>query len=251
MGETLSALEIRDNVYFYNPDLFPHLQPLIQNHQIITQELHAALLTKIIQPESENGAKLSGLWCGDKAMDEFFAKNKGEEGWIHWWSVHSSNPHTQWTVYPLVHEGELATENCRLLPETSRLLSQVKGIRVAGFSRLEPKAIIETHTGFTGREYGALTFHLGLLIPPTGCVLRCGPKKHEWRRAGQVIIFDDTYPHSAENMSDQQRIVLYVDFKIPEDVLPSLPPINVADSSDEDNEQVSDNRELQSDPQQS
>ena len=29
-------------------------------------------------------------------------------------------------------------------------------------------------------------------------------------------MFDDTYPHSAWNDSDSERIILYIDFKVPE-----------------------------------
>jgi hypothetical protein len=39
---------------------------------------------------------------------------------------------------------------------------------------------------------------------------------HHWRKAGEVIVFDDTYPHSAWNDSDSERIILYIDFKVPE-----------------------------------
>lgn len=31
----------------------------------------------------------------------------------------------------------------------------------------------------------------------------------------EVIVFDDTHPHSAWNDSDSERIILYIDFKIP------------------------------------
>jgi len=166
-------------------------------------------------------------------MDEFFSKNKGEEGWIHWWSVDSNHPHADWTVFPLVHQGQLATQNCQLLPETAAVLSATPGIRVAGFSRLQPHSLIETHTGFTGRRYGALTFHLGLIVPPQGCCLRCGPKRYDWKSAGESIIFDDTYPHSAENNSDSERIVLYIDFRIPDEIAASLPPIETYDDDDD------------------
>jgi hypothetical protein len=47
-------------------------------------------------------------------------------------------------------------------------------------------------------------------------VLFTPPSVHHWRKAGEVIVFDDTYPHSAWNDSDSERIILYIDFKVPE-----------------------------------
>jgi hypothetical protein len=97
----------------------------------------------------------------------------------------------------------------QLCPQTTRLLEQVPGIRVAGFSRIQPRSGIDTHKGFTGttrllardwhhravlschrpcahglclwlwvvgRMYGALAYHLGLLIPSSGASLVCGPE---------------------------------------------------------------------------
>jgi len=234
MGVVESSLDT-DNKHFYETSLFPHFEQLILNHEIIAQELKRALLTKVVQPDEENGARLSGVWCGNSTMDEFFSKNKGKEGWLHWWSVDDDRPHESWTVFPLILKGEFATENCKLLPETSRLLSQVEGIRVAGFSRLKPKSSIDPHFGFTGRRYGALAFHLGLVIPFFGCSLKVGPKKHEWTQPGQAIIFDDTYLHSARNDSNEERIILYIDFLIPEDVIPKLPEMSPVPSDTEDN----------------
>lgn len=213
-----------NNIYFYDPTLFQDFSVLIKNHNIITNELIAAMTARQINIDEENGQKLFGTWCENEKMSEFFNKNKTVSGWLHWWTA-EEKPHKDWTVFPLVYEGILATENCKLVPETAKLLSQVPGIRVAGFSLLKPNAIIETHCGFTGRRYGALTFHLGLIIPPNSCTLTCGPKTHKWTKQGESIVFDDTFPHSATNSSNEKRVVLYIDFKIPKDVESKLPEI--------------------------
>jgi len=53
---------------------------------------------------------------------------------------------------------------------------------------------------------------------------------------GEIIIFDDTFPHCAWNRSKQERIILYIDFKIPEDIASSLPPPQIYESSDDEAE---------------
>jgi len=213
-----------DNKHFFDPSLFPQFNFLITQQSIISSELNHALRSKIVLSEIENGSKLSGAWCEDKIMEEFYIRNKDEEGWLHWWSTHNpEKPNDDWTVFGLVHKGKYMTENCKKCPKTVELLSQIPGIRVAGFSRLQPKAGIETHCGFTGRRYGALAFHLGLVIPKEGAWLKCGEDTHYWKKAGDVLIFDDTFPHSAWNESDQERIILYIDFMISEENEKKLP----------------------------
>jgi len=225
-----------DSKYFYDPELFPHLKLLTDNREVIAKELALAMMSKIVPLDQENGAEISGVWCDDKVFKDFYDRTKGEEGWLHWWSVNNPNqPNDQWTIFGLMHNEKFMTENCNRCPQTAELLSRVPGIRVAGFSRIQPRAGIDTHKGFTGRRYGSLAYHLGLLIPPTGAWLQCGPEIHHWRKAGEVIVFDDTYPHAAWNESDQERIILYIDFKIPKDVLASLGGPGEADSDSDDN----------------
>jgi len=228
-----------DNVFFYDPALFPQFQILSDNRNVITAELTRALQSQIVRPDTENGAELSGVWCEDKVFDDFYARTKNVEGWLHWWSVNNPHqPNNDWTIFGLLNGGQYMTENCKKCPETTKLLAQIPGLRVAGFSRMQPSSGIATHKGFTGRRYGALAYHLGLLIPPSGARLVCGPETHHWSKAGEVIVFDDTFPHSAWNDSDQERVILYIDFKIPEAVLDKLGEIPVEhetyESSDEE-----------------
>ncbi|KAL6042111.1 Lipid A hydroxylase LpxO [Balamuthia mandrillaris] len=232
-----------DNLYFYDPELFPHLNVLRENRHIIVEELQRARLTKVIRPEQENGAELSGSWCNDQIFDDFYNRTKDEQGWLHWWSVDTPDiPNQDWTIFGLMHGGKYMTENCKLCPRTTELLERVPNIRVAGFSRLVPHSGIDTHKGFTGRRYGALAFHLGLVIPSEGCCLKCGPEVFNWSKAGDVLVFDDTFPHSAWNESGEERIILYIDFKIPEETLELLGPAPCvySDSEEEDEDEDDD-----------
>eukprot|EP01088_Endostelium_zonatum_P020465 TRINITY_DN7567_c0_g1_i1.p1 TRINITY_DN7567_c0_g1~~TRINITY_DN7567_c0_g1_i1.p1 ORF type:complete len:314 (+),score=113.51 TRINITY_DN7567_c0_g1_i1:66-1007(+) len=213
-----------DNLKFYHPELFPHLDILRRNLDVILEELKSARLTKIVKPEEENGSKLSGVWCEDKAMEEFYNKTKQEEGWLHWWSVNNDQPNQDWTIFGLyTHKGGYMDENCKKCPKTKQILTQIPGIRVAGFSRIQPKSGIDTHKGFTGRKYGSLAWHLGLIIPPNGDAwLTCGSDTHRWQKPGEVIVFDDTFPHSAWNSAESERIIFYIDFMIPKEVEEAL-----------------------------
>lgn len=231
MGSELSRIvpaEI-DNVRFYDPALFPRLRPVIDNCETILEELKEVLGVMTINPAEENGAEISGIWCEDDKFDAFYQRTKAQEGWMHWWNTESvQKPSAQWTVFGLIQKGLKMDANCKLCPKTTEILSQIPDIRVAGFSRIQPHSGIDDHCGFTGRSYGALVFHLGLIIPPGGtATLTCDRMEHAWQQPGEVIIFDDTFVHSAHNGSGEDRIVLYIDFALrpeDEDLLPSLPP---------------------------
>ena len=104
-----------DNKYFYDPALFTHLQLLTDNCEVIANELSLALQSKIVPLDKENGAELSGVWCEDKVFDDFYDRTKGEEGWLHWWSVNNpEKPNNDWTIFGMMHGGKYMTENCKV-----------------------------------------------------------------------------------------------------------------------------------------
>ena len=57
-----------------------------------------------------------------------------------------------------------------------------------------------------------LRCHLGLTIPKD-CYLLVNDKKGYWEQ-GICMVFDDTYVHSAVNNSDEQRVILLLDFGV-------------------------------------
>jgi len=114
-----------NNPFFYDPSLFPHLNPLIENQDVIAEELKSALSIDIINVNEQNGAKLSGVWCEDKAFDEFGEKYKKTKGWLHWWSVNNPDrPNADWTIFGLMQKGQLMTENCKVRQSTSHHFPQ-------------------------------------------------------------------------------------------------------------------------------
>ncbi len=105
-------------------------------------------------------------------------------------------------------------QNCRRCPETARLLEGIPDLLTAFFSVLEPGAHIPRHTGPTK---AILTAHLGLRIPRdrAACHIQVGSHDFTWRE-GEVVVFDDMYPHEAWNDSEEDRVVLLLHLKRPE-----------------------------------
>ena len=102
------------------------------------------------------------------------------------------------------------TNNCKLFPETFRLLKGMPAATTIMFSILEPCAKIPSHTG---KFSGIWRYHLALVVPSVhGCYLEVNGEKYFWRE-GEGILFNDTFLHSVTNNSDGYRIVLFLDIK--------------------------------------
>ncbi|MBD2195425.1 MULTISPECIES: aspartyl/asparaginyl beta-hydroxylase domain-containing protein [Calothrix] len=115
-----------------------------------------------------------------------------------------------WEVFGLYAFGQKIAENCRLCPETTKLVEAIPGMLTAGFSSLAPGTYIGPHFGAT---QAVLRCHLGVIVPDN-CAIRVDKETRSWQE-GKCLIFDDTFEHEAWNKSEQTRIVLLIDFTRP------------------------------------
>jgi hypothetical protein len=46
-----------------------------------------------------------------------------------------------------------------------------------------------------------------------------GTKTHLWKHEGEIIFFDDVYKHTAWNRSEHERVILYIDFVVPQRIV--------------------------------
>jgi ornithine lipid ester-linked acyl 2-hydroxylase len=115
-----------------------------------------------------------------------------------------------WQTFGLYAFGVKIDKNCRLCPETTKLVETIPGLVTAGFSALAPGTHIAPHTGY---PEGLLRCHLGLVIPED-CAIRVRDNTRSWQE-GKCLVFDDTWEHEAWNKSDRTRVILLLDFKVP------------------------------------
>jgi aspartyl/asparaginyl beta-hydroxylase (cupin superfamily) len=130
---------------------------------------------------------------------------------------------TGWDLFGLYVFGQRREENCRLCPETARVVAAIPGLVTAAFSRLEPGTHIKPHVGYTKE---VLRCHLGVMVPGD-CALRVGDETRAWQE-GACMVFDDTTEHEAWNRSDKVRVVLLIDFT--RDAVPTAGPARVAEA---------------------
>ncbi len=182
---------------FYDLADFPDMQAIQQHFQIIQKELH------------ENKVWLN--W-GSDSYDP---------------TGHCKFLSGNWTVCPIYfgnygggdmnvpnlsrdEMSELLASLPSRFPETTALLKLFRRINFAALSRLHAKSKLAPHRH--NNPY-SLIFHLGLIIPPGNlCGLKVAQETHLWTKPGDAIIFNDNLEHSAWNDSDEDRIILYIDF---------------------------------------
>lgn len=102
------------------------------------------------------------------------------------------------------------TNNCKLFPQTVKLLQGIPSVSTIMFSILEPHVKIPPHTG---KFSGILRYHLALSVPQNGqCYIEVNGEKYQWEE-GEGFLFNDTYMHSVTNNTAEYRIVLFLDVK--------------------------------------
>jgi ornithine lipid ester-linked acyl 2-hydroxylase len=116
-------------------------------------------------------------------------------------------PNADWKSFFLTGYGYRAPANRARCPRTAALVDSVPDLVVSFFSIFEPGTHVPSHKGVTS---GLINVHLSLIVPPPDlgrCELRVADEIRRWR-AGEFIIFDETYEHEAWNETAEPRVVL-------------------------------------------
>jgi len=114
-----------------------------------------------------------------------------------------------WASVHLYKQGVADEDVIAKFPETLKALKNVPLARIDGnpseifISVLKPNTIIPPHFGVANN---VLTVHLPLVVPE-GCFLRVGDQTFP-QKEGEIIAFDDSYDHEAQNPGQETRIVL-------------------------------------------
>lgn len=119
---------------------------------------------------------------------------------------------TGWKRFYLKWYGANLKSAEQLCPKTLALLNQLPQVKGAMFTMLPPGARLGAHRD---PYAGSLRYHLGLVTPNSDdCYIDVDGQRYSWRD-GEVVMFDETYIHSAENKTDKNRIILFLDIKRP------------------------------------
>lgn len=108
---------------------------------------------------------------------------------------------------------EIQDQHAALCPKTLEILKGVPRFVGAVFSRLLAHSDVFPHVGaYRGMKQKILRAHLGLEVP-AGCTFTSSGETREVNE-GELMIFDDSFVHSATNPTDKDRGILIFDFVI-------------------------------------
>lgn len=118
----------------------------------------------------------------------------------------------EWRMFVLRAYDLDIEENMSKCPQLAALLRANPQIKSASFSFLAPGKQVPTHTG---PFRGITRFYMGLQVPllnngEPGVTLTIADKPYRIAN-GESLLWDDTYPHSVRNDTDQWRIALLMD----------------------------------------
>ncbi|MGB5631613.1 MAG: aspartyl/asparaginyl beta-hydroxylase domain-containing protein [Waterburya sp.] len=143
--------------------------------------------------------------------EQYANKLLSNNGWTYSWRVNSNEPNYNWLTYGLSYQGLFPQEAEHKFPITASLLSRLNGLRMCGFSLMKPLSFIEPHSHGDVEGSNILSYHLGLdVVTGKSYLWVNGTFKEQYN--GKSIIFDASYEHFALNMSDADRVILYMEF---------------------------------------
>lgn len=169
------------NDFFFDPNYFKWVSQLEENWQPIRKELNAVL---------EHTEQLPGFH--DISQDQIRLSSDG-----------------LWKTFFLYGYGIKMEQNCQYCPLTTELIEKIPGMKTAFFSILLPGKHIAEHRG---AYKGVLRYQLALKVPEDreNCLIRVGKEFRHWE-AGKSLLFDDSFPHEAWNLTNEVRVVLFMD----------------------------------------
>ena len=171
------------NTPFPGKEHFPELSVLEQNWETIRDEGLALLRSESIRGSDK---------YDDASFNSFFR--------------------TGWGRFYLKWYDEILPSALEHCPRTVELIRQIPSLNAAIYASLPPGAVLPTHRD---PYAGSLRYHLGLITPNSqDCHILVDGIDYYWKN-GEGIIFDETYIHTAENKTDEQRVILFCDIRRP------------------------------------
>jgi beta-hydroxylase len=127
------------------------------------------------------------------------------------WGFHSFF-RSGWSRFYLKWYEDFLPSARDLCPKTVALLDTIPSVHGAMFAMLPAHARLGPHRDPFA---GSLRYHLGLVTPNSDrCCIYVDGQFCTWRD-GEDFVFDETYIHRAENLTDQKRIILFCDVERP------------------------------------
>ncbi len=185
--------------FLYFPDLpaTPFLDPMLQPWAPRLRDAFAVIRDEALS-----------LLPGREGLEDFVQVREGDRIGNYLGGVEPA-----WEAFFFYRHGERYDANHERCTRTSAVLESLDLCRIPGqtpeicFSVLKAGTHILPHHGVTNTR---VVMHLPLIVP-ADCALNLVDRgTHAWR-AGELVMFDDTYLHEAWNRSAAPRVILLMD----------------------------------------
>lgn len=167
-----------------------------------------------IEPKLKNIDKIK-----HKILKEVM-KIKEEKEWYDWPEKELYDQNKSWKVYPLNVFGNWMNKNCDMCPNLTMFLKSLPTLKMAILSKMSPGTILTPHTGWAKHANTSIRCQYGIIVPEK-CAINVFDKEiwiKKYQRQFKWVIFDDSKMHNAENLSNDDRIMLILDVKRPNDI---------------------------------
>jgi aspartyl/asparaginyl beta-hydroxylase (cupin superfamily) len=146
-----------------------------------------------------------------KAETEAFLK---EERLTPYFNRSLSEKKNSWKTSGLLHWGLFVKDNYPYFCESWEVMKNIPGLVSFSVSWLKAGSKINEHNGDTN---AIIRVHLPIQVPATApsCSFTVNGETRSWEE-GKVLLFNDAQLHSAQNLSDENRVVLIFDVIRPE-----------------------------------
>jgi beta-hydroxylase len=184
---------------------FPPLQTLAQSWTLIRDD-YLSLNAPLMQLDRV------GKRHGDVFNDVVDYVSRGNPyGWILGWGREGGNE--DWIQYPLVYRDQTVPFLNGAMHRTTALLKQVPGIKVCALLKMNPHTCLPCHRHPEVAAEGLLQLHLPIKTAATRNYNYLNVDG-EFRRhvSGEPLVFDGSLDHFALNESDEERVLLYMEF---------------------------------------
>lgn len=185
--------------YIFDTSEYPALVSFSNHWKTIRDE--ALQLDRYIYPFDRSDLSY------EEAIDKIAAT--GRNGWLMAWGPTKE----KWINYLFRYRDHLITD---FVPDNScqQIMSLVKrlhGVKAVVLNILKPGGHILPHTHPELVEEDLLIYHLGLSVPDNWHWLNVEGTFIQHRN-GESFVFDGSKNHFALNFSDQERLILYMEF---------------------------------------
>jgi beta-hydroxylase len=177
------AFSSAPNTPFIDVSSFPELKPLADNWQLLRDDALKLFDEGHIKTAEKHN---------DAGFRSFFR--------------------TGWKRFYLKWYDDPVPSAQALCPRSVELVSKIGSLNAAMFALLPPGARLGAHRDPFATS---LRYHLGLKTPNSpDCNIVVDGLPYYWKD-GEPVVFDETYVHTAENRTDQTRLILLCDIERP------------------------------------